>query len=84
MIKEKVRDYIYKAVHVDKDKIKDDTLIFKKGYLDSMGFILMIAFIEKEFSIKTDDEDLTEDHFESINTITDYINLKLKHTFCAG
>lgn len=84
VIKERVKTYVYQAVHAEKDKIRDDSLIFKEGYIDSMGFILMIVFIEKEFSIKTDDEDLTEDNFESINTITDYISRKLKHSLCAG
>ena len=77
LIKEKVRSYIYKAVHAAKDKIKDNSLIFRQGYLDSMSLILMVIFIEKEFSIITDDEDITEDNFESINAITDYITRKL-------
>ena len=82
-IKEKVRSYILQAAHAESKKIVNDTLIFKEGYLDSMGFILMIVFVEKEFNIKTDDEDLTEDNFESINAITDYINRKSEHSLCA-
>lgn len=78
MIKERVSAYIYRAAHADESRIKDNTLIFRERYLDSMGFILMIVFIEKEFSIKTDDEDLTEDNFESVNKITHYINQKIK------
>ena len=71
--KEKVKAYIHQAAHIDSEKIKDESLIFKEGYFDSMGFIMLITFIEEEFGIKTNDTDLTEENFESINAITDFI-----------
>jgi acyl carrier protein len=75
-IKEKVKSYIHQASHIDNDKIKDSSLIFKEGYFDSMGFMVLITFIEEEFGIKTNDVDLTEENFESINAITEYISRK--------
>ncbi len=83
MIKEKVKSYILKSVHAEKEKIRDDSLIFKEGYFDSMGFILLITHIEEEFGIKTSDEDLTEENFESINAITGFVTRKLQHSLCA-
>jgi acyl carrier protein len=77
-IKEKVKSYIHQAAHVENDKIRDESLIFKEGYFDSMGFMVLITFIEEEFSIKTFDNDLTEENFESINAITDFISRKTK------
>lgn len=76
VIKEKVRSYINQSVHVDNDKIKDSSLIFKEGFLDSMGFIVLITFLEEEFKIKTNDSDLIEENFESINAITDFVTRK--------
>ena len=73
LVKEKVRAYVLQAVYVDKEKIKDDSLIFKEGYFDSMGFMVLITYIEEEFGIKTNDTDLVEENFESINAITDFI-----------
>ncbi len=73
LVKEKVRAYVLQAVYVEKEKIKDDSLIFKEGYFDSMGFMVLITFIEEEFGIKTNDSDLLEENFESINAITDFI-----------
>lgn len=72
-VKERVKDYIQQASFVEKDKIKDDSLIFKEGYFDSMGFVVLITFLEENFGIKTGDEDLVEENFESINAITDFI-----------
>ena len=51
-VKNKVESYIHKTVHVDKEKIKDDSLIFKEGYFDSMGFIMLIAYLEEEFGME--------------------------------
>ncbi len=70
----KVRTYIKTAVHAD--KTEDTTFIFREGYLDSMGFIMLIAFLEEEFGIKTGDADLIESNFESINAITDFVERK--------
>jgi acyl carrier protein len=76
IVKDKVRIYITQSVHTDKDKIKDTSLIFKEGFLDSMGFIVLITFLEEEFKIKTNDSDLIEENFESINAITDFVTRK--------
>ncbi len=73
LVKEKVRTYVLQAVYVDKEKINNDSLIFKEGYFDSMGFMVLITFIEEEFGIKTSDADLLEENFESINAITDFV-----------
>jgi len=78
IIKEKIRAYILQTVHVDKAKISDATLIFKEGYFDSMGFILLITFLEETFGIKTTDADLLEENFESIDAMTDFVIRKLE------
>lgn len=76
MTKEKVKNYVLQAVYADKDKIKDDTLIFKEGYFDSMGFMVLISFLEEEFGIKTNDADLLEENFESVNAISEFVTRK--------
>ncbi len=72
-VRERVKDYIQQATFVEKDKIRNDSLIFKEGYFDSMGFVVLITFLEENFGIKTVDSDLIEENFESINAITDFI-----------
>ena len=75
-IKEKVKNYVLQAVYAEKEKIKDNSLIFKEGYFDSMGFMTLIAFLEEEFGIKTNDSDLLEENFESINAISEFVTRK--------
>ena len=76
IIKEKVNQYVLQHTFAEKNKIHDDSLIFKEGYFDSMGFIMLITFIEEEFALNTSDADLIEENFESINAITSYIQRK--------
>jgi acyl carrier protein len=77
-IKENLKTYIQQATNVDIGKIQFDSLFFKEGYLDSMGFIMLITYIEEEFEFKTSDDDLIEENFESINAISDYIIRKVR------
>jgi acyl carrier protein len=72
-IREEVKKYIQQATFVDKEKIKNDSLIFKEGYFDSMGFVVLITYLEENYGIKTNDSDLIEENFESINAIADFI-----------
>jgi acyl carrier protein len=73
LIKEKVKNYVVQAASVDSEKIKENSLIFKEGYFDSMGFMVLISFLEEEFGIKTNDSDLLEENFESIDAISEFV-----------
>jgi len=76
-IKERVHQFIIENTFSDPDNIQYDTLIFKEGYFDSMGFITLITFLEDEFGVKTEDKDFIEENFESVNAITSYVNQKM-------
>ena len=76
-IKEQVHRFIADNTYADPGNIQYDTLIFKEGYFDSMGFITLISFLEDTFEVKTEDKDFIEENFESINAIVNYVNQKL-------
>ncbi len=76
-MRDKVREFILNETLADKTKILDDSLIFKEGFFDSMGFVTILTFIEENFGIKTEDADLIEENFESINAISEFISRKL-------
>lgn len=76
-IKDKIRQYIIEETYASPDQVKDDSKIFEEGLFDSMGFILLISFIEETFSIKAKDSELLESNFESLNAMADYVTRKL-------
>jgi len=71
--KEKVKAYILQSAYADEGQIQDNTLIFNEGYFDSMGFVMLISFLEEECGIQVKDDELIEENFESINAIADFI-----------
>jgi acyl carrier protein len=76
-IKDKIRQYIIETTYASPDQVKDESLIFVEGIFDSMGFVLLINFIEETFSIKAKDSELLEDNFESINAMANFVASKL-------
>jgi acyl carrier protein len=76
-IKKSVFQYVYDNAFSSQENITDDVLIFKNGFLDSMGLVMLITFLEDTFKIQTNDDDLVEENFESINAITAFVDKKL-------
>jgi acyl carrier protein len=76
-IKNMIRQYVIETSYANLDQVKDESLIFSEGILDSMGFILLINFIEDSFGIKARDSEILEDNFESINAMANFIERKL-------
>jgi len=72
-IKKEVFQYVYDNAFSSKENITDDVLIFKNGFLDSMGLVMLITFLEDTFKIQTTDADMIEENFESINAIADFV-----------
>jgi acyl carrier protein len=54
-------------------KIDPDDSLFESGILDSFALTDVIAEVEKEYSIKVPDGDLTPRKFNSISRIVSYI-----------
>jgi len=77
-IKNRIRQFIVKSSYLPEDNVKNETLIFVHGILDSMGFITLINFLEETFSLKVIDDDLVESNFESVNAIADFVFRKLQ------
>ena len=76
VILEKVRDYILRTT--DGIEISDDTDLFQPGIIHSLFAVQLIIFIEKVFSIELEEEDLTQEHMKTINSIADLIEQKKK------
>ena len=75
-IKQKLREYVLNETLGDKKKISDETLIFREGIFNSMGFVMILTYIQETFGIEVLDSDLVEENFESINAIAEFINKK--------
>jgi len=77
-ISDKIRQFIIQTSYIPADQIKDDTLIFEQGIMDSMGFISVIGFLEDTFNVSPLDDELVEANFESIDAITNFVKRKVQ------
>ncbi|HAQ19998.1 MAG TPA: hypothetical protein DCR40_12320 [Prolixibacteraceae bacterium] len=77
-IQEKIKQFVINTSYVSEDQVKNDTLIFTQGIMDSMGFISIIEFIEESFSVTAADNELIEANFESVQAIANFVLRKLQ------
>ena len=73
---EKVIKIIAKSLELEVNKIDEDTAIGDFPNWDSMGQLIIISSLEKEFDIKFDPEDIMEleDVADMIAAIEEYTN----------
>lgn len=76
-IKERLHTYIIKETMSDSNDLKDSTLLFEEGIFDSIGLLLLIEFIKDEFKVNTEDDELLIENFETINSISNFIQGKI-------
>ncbi len=76
IMKETIRKFIAETSFCNPSDIKDETLIFDEGIFDSMGLLGLINFLESEFNIVTEDTELQEENFGSVERITAFIRKK--------
>lgn len=74
----KVKTYVLDETFADGGKINNETLVFKEGFFDSMGFVRLVSYLENEFGIRIKDDDLVEENFESINAISHFVSTRVK------
>jgi len=76
-VNQTVRQFI--ASHFSQARTRgltDDDRLLKSGIVDSLGVLDIVSFIESEFGVRVDDEDLVPEHFDSIGRIAAYIETK--------
>jgi acyl carrier protein len=56
--------------------VNGDTSFLESGLIDSTGVLELVAFLEEQFRIKVEDEDLIPANLDSINALTSFIERK--------
>lgn len=74
IIKEKIKDLLAQSV-ADVD-IPDDQDIFASGLVNSLFAMQLILFIEQEFQVKVEDEDLDINNFNTVAAMVGFIGRK--------
>ena len=59
------------------DGLKDETSFLEEGIIDSTGILELVTFLEEEFSIAIEDEELVPENLDSINNVTTFLERKI-------
>lgn len=77
-IKEKIRNFIVENFLFGDATGLDDGLSFlDEGIIDSTGVLELVTFLEENFGIKVNDDELIPENLDSINNTAAYLEKKL-------
>jgi acyl carrier protein len=77
-VKEKIRAMVQSNLnifHADA-KFSDEDNIFRKGFVDSLFAVQLIAYLEQEFGIKVANKDLDINNFHSVDKMVSFVERK--------
>lgn len=77
-IESKIRDFILENFLFtdDQSELNSNDSFLEKGIIDSTGILEVIYFIEDEFNIKVNDEEMIPEYLDSVDNITNFISRK--------
>lgn len=81
MIKDKLRLYILENFLFtdDQSELNNEDSFMDQGIIDSTAILELLFFLEEEFSIKVEAEEMIPDNLDSINKVTRFIESKSSH-----
>lgn len=77
--KESIRQYIANNILFSAKgyPYSDDASLLNEGIVDSMNVLELVMFVEQNFSMKVDDQDIVPDNFDSINKLATFVYSKV-------
>ena len=77
--KTKIKEFIIdNFLFGDADGLNDETSFLDEGIIDSTGILELVNYLEEEFSIAVDDEELIPENLDSIKNVAAYLERKIK------
>jgi len=77
-IKNKIRAFIVENFLFGKDEgLEDETSFLDEGIIDSTGILELVNFMEEEFHVKVEDEELVPENLDSIANVVKYLQKKV-------
>ncbi|RQW78132.1 MAG: acyl carrier protein [Geobacter sp.] len=76
-IREQIRAFMINNFLFGEDSgLKNDTSFLQEGMIDSTGILELVSFLENQFCIVVEDEELMPDNLDSINKIAAFVEKK--------
>ncbi len=77
-IENHIKQFILKNLYFTEDNtLDDDTSFLETGVVDSTGVMELVAFVESEYHIKVEPQEIVVDNFDSVRKVADFVRHKL-------
>lgn len=75
---QKIREFIFENFLFDAedDALGNDTSFLEQGIIDSTGVLELVDWLEEEFGISVEDDELVPENLDSVNLLAAYIGRK--------
>ena len=60
----------------DESELKNNESLIESGVIDSTGIMEVIAFLQKEFDIVVEDDEMIPENLDSVDNILNYLKKK--------
>ena len=79
-IEEKLRGYILDNFLFtdDQSELSSEDSFMEKGILDSSGILEVIFFLEEEFKVQVEDDEMIPENLDSVNNLIAFVEKKTK------
>jgi len=77
LIRTKLNKFIVDNFLYGRGSLADDDSLLQKEVIDSTGVLELVGFLEKEYGIRVNDEDLVPANLDSINNLVGFLERKL-------
>jgi len=73
-----IRTFIFENFLFDADEsaLQNDDSLLEKGIIDSTGVLELVEWLEENFAIKIEDEELIPENLDSVNQLAAFIDRK--------
>ena len=71
----KIRSFLSRFFRAE--AIKDDDDFFAQGFVNSLFAMQLVMWVEKEFDISIEDQDLDIQNFNTVNAVAGFVERKL-------
>ncbi|RMF62077.1 MAG: acyl carrier protein [Calditrichaeota bacterium] len=76
-----LRQFLYEESLKDEfEQLSDNDSLLEKGIIDSVKMLDLIEFIQDQYGIQVDEDDMVPENFDSINAIVAYIQSRKSET----
>ncbi len=74
-IAERIRWFLIQQFPATRNVGNEEPLL-KNGLIDSLGILEVVTFLERQFGFTVTDEELLPENFESIHSLSNFVQLK--------